>query len=213
MNDLEGDYPQVDFVYMTGHLDGGGPSGTLYSRTTVSFGVIAPPITKYSMILPTSKAIIRRAPITPMGLIGVSGVAPGVRLTVARATVVKIVPTLSVSTATAKARPFGGCWHGLAGWNPSAAILYVDPAGLCNDFTPCYTTIQMATSAADDGDQIWIMPKEIIMKPLRWGNPRTLILRGGWNDSYSTQTPNRTLVRAPQVTAGSLTFQIVNIIP
>ena len=30
MNDLEADYPAVFFIYMTGHLDGGGPSGSLY---------------------------------------------------------------------------------------------------------------------------------------------------------------------------------------
>jgi hypothetical protein len=32
MNQLETDYPTVNFVYMTGHLDGGGPSGNLYQR-------------------------------------------------------------------------------------------------------------------------------------------------------------------------------------
>jgi hypothetical protein len=30
MNELEADFPGVHFVYMTGHLDGGGPSGSLY---------------------------------------------------------------------------------------------------------------------------------------------------------------------------------------
>jgi hypothetical protein len=32
MNQLERDFPDVKFVYMTGHLDGGGPSGNLYLR-------------------------------------------------------------------------------------------------------------------------------------------------------------------------------------
>jgi hypothetical protein len=32
MNELESAYPGVLFVYMTGHLDGGGPSGNLYVR-------------------------------------------------------------------------------------------------------------------------------------------------------------------------------------
>jgi hypothetical protein len=32
MNRLEQDYPDVIFVYMTGHLDGTGPSGNLYQR-------------------------------------------------------------------------------------------------------------------------------------------------------------------------------------
>lgn len=32
MDDLEYDYPDVDFVYMTGHLDGGGLTGTLHLR-------------------------------------------------------------------------------------------------------------------------------------------------------------------------------------
>ncbi|MCP4581074.1 MAG: T9SS type A sorting domain-containing protein [candidate division Zixibacteria bacterium] len=32
VSDLEDDYPNVTFVYMTGHLDGTGPSGNLYIR-------------------------------------------------------------------------------------------------------------------------------------------------------------------------------------
>jgi hypothetical protein len=32
MNQLETDYPSVNFVYMTGHLDGSGTSGNLYQR-------------------------------------------------------------------------------------------------------------------------------------------------------------------------------------
>lgn len=32
MNDLEADYPDVAFVYMTGHLDGTGVDGNLYAR-------------------------------------------------------------------------------------------------------------------------------------------------------------------------------------
>jgi hypothetical protein len=32
MNQLENDFPNVRFVYMTGHLDGGGPDGILYRR-------------------------------------------------------------------------------------------------------------------------------------------------------------------------------------
>lgn len=32
MTELEGDYPNVTFVYMTGHLDGSGPGGNLYAR-------------------------------------------------------------------------------------------------------------------------------------------------------------------------------------
>ncbi len=32
LSDLEADYPDVAFVYMTGHLDGTGPDGNLYAR-------------------------------------------------------------------------------------------------------------------------------------------------------------------------------------
>jgi hypothetical protein len=32
MSQLEADYPGVSFVYMTGHLDGSGPTGNLYTR-------------------------------------------------------------------------------------------------------------------------------------------------------------------------------------
>ena len=32
MSQLEADYPDVVFIYMTGHLDGTGPDGNLYAR-------------------------------------------------------------------------------------------------------------------------------------------------------------------------------------
>ena len=32
MNQMKQDYPNVKFIYMTGHLDGTGPSGNLYAR-------------------------------------------------------------------------------------------------------------------------------------------------------------------------------------
>ncbi len=35
MNQLENQYPTVTFVYMTGHLDGTGPTGTLYQNNNV----------------------------------------------------------------------------------------------------------------------------------------------------------------------------------
>ena len=35
MNELETDYPSVTFIYMTGHLDGGGPGGSLYQNNNL----------------------------------------------------------------------------------------------------------------------------------------------------------------------------------
>ncbi len=35
MNGLEQEYPNVQFIYMTGHLDGSGPSGTLYAMNNL----------------------------------------------------------------------------------------------------------------------------------------------------------------------------------
>ena len=35
MNTLEGEYPGIQFVYMTGHLDGGGSSGTLHQNNNI----------------------------------------------------------------------------------------------------------------------------------------------------------------------------------
>jgi hypothetical protein len=70
----------------------------------------------------------------------------------------------------------------------------------------------MATSAASDGAQIWIAEGDYD-ETVTLGQSKALILKGGWNDSYSTQTPNCTLIRAPRVTDGSLTFQVLNVIP
>jgi hypothetical protein len=110
-------------------------------------------------------AIIRRVPITPMGLTGVSGVALGVRLTVARATAVLIVPIPSVSTATARVRPCGGCWHAWRDgippqqfftWILQGAVMTLHPAIQLSRWPQA----QQATALRSG------LPKETTMKPL-----------------------------------------------
>ena len=77
MNQLERDFPDVKFVYMTGHLDGGDFREIFISATTKSAIMFGRTI-KYYLILPTLKAMTLPEIIIPTIPTPAIGVLPGV---------------------------------------------------------------------------------------------------------------------------------------
>ena len=94
-------------------------------------------------------------------------------------------------------------------WNMVlAADLYVESSGSCGGKTPCYYTTQEAINASNTGDTIKLA-EGIYAETFVLNSDKQLILQGGWDVGFTTQTPRTTVIRAPIVTKGSITFQEV----
>ena len=94
----------------------------------------------------------------------------------------------------------------------SPSTIYVSEDGACGGKTPCRNTIQAAIEAASTGITIKIAGGTY-PGPIALSTPKSLILRGGWDSSFSTQTANKTFIKAPKATQGSLTLQMVTVQP
>ena len=95
----------------------------------------------------------------------------------------------------------------------STGVLYVnkyDPE--CGANKPCYESIQSAIDAASTGSLIKIAVG-LYPEPINLDTLKVLTLQGGWNISFTTQSPNKTKVKAPTVHEGSLIIQMVTITP
>lgn len=94
----------------------------------------------------------------------------------------------------------------------SLPALYVAKDGVCGGTTPCYSLIQAAINAASDGSLIKIA-QGTYNESFVLNQARSLILQGGWNSAYTTQTANTTFMKAPKAPQGSLKLQMVTIRP
>jgi len=95
--------------------------------------------------------------------------------------------------------------------NPT--IIYVNKGdGTCDGETPCYTSIQDAINAASTGSAIRIA-QGTYSESITLSTSISLTLIGGWNTSFSSQTPNTTFIKAPKANQGSLTLQELTIQP
>ena len=92
------------------------------------------------------------------------------------------------------------------------AIFYVSRDGNCEGNDPCYSTIQAAIDEAGTGTFIRVeqgtYPESITLDA-----PITVTLQGGWNQPFTTQTANKTFIKAPAVSDGTLIMQMVTIKP
>lgn len=97
-------------------------------------------------------------------------------------------------------------------WRFEPKYVYVSNDGNCGNKFPCYSSIQKAIDDASDRTAIRLTEgnyKESIVL----NESKTLILQGGWDSSFNFQAPNTTFVKAPRVTKGSLTLQMLNVAP
>jgi len=96
-------------------------------------------------------------------------------------------------------------------WNMVfAADLYVESSGSCGGKTPCYSTIQAAINVANSGDTIKVA-QGIYAETFVLNSNKQLMTKGGWDTSFTTQTPGTTVIRAPIVTKGAIAFQELRI--
>lgn len=77
----------------------------------------------------------------------------------------------------------------------------------------CFTSIQDAINSAPS-DAILKVAQGVYEQPFELKNEKSLTVLGGWNSSFTKQTPNTTFIKAPRVNHGcSLTFKMLTIRP
>ena len=99
----------------------------------------------------------------------------------------------------------------ISNWNTVyAADLYVEFSGSCGGETPCYSTIQEAINAVNSGDTVKLA-QGIYAETFVLNSNKQLMIQGGWDTAFTTQTPRTTAIRAPMVTKGAIAFQELRI--
>jgi hypothetical protein len=90
--------------------------------------------------------------------------------------------------------------------------VYVGPNGNCGGNSPCYKLIQGAVNAAATCSAI-LIPQGTYSEAITINESKSLTLQGGWDSSYTNQTPNTTFIKAPKAPQGSLRLQEVIVKP
>jgi len=85
--------------------------------------------------------------------------------------------------------------------NPCAGPQYVNPSGICAGQTACYTTAQSAIDAGGDGSTIRLSTG--IYSEHLTTTPKTMILWGGWDSTFTTDSSTST-VNSLTVTDGKV---------
>jgi len=96
---------------------------------------------------------------------------------------------------------------------PFEGVAYVsldDP--LCGTHCPCYATIRDAIDAPYDAHTIKVA-EGTYTGAFTLNESRAIIVEGGWNASFTSQTPNTTKIKSPTVQNGAMTFRNLTILP
>ena len=83
---------------------------------------------------------------------------------------------------------------------------------LCGGNSPCYTTIQAAVNVAADGVIIKIAGGTY-EETVELNAAKYLTLSGQWNAGFTNQDGEKTVIKAPRATRGTLTLQNLNVVP
>ena len=95
--------------------------------------------------------------------------------------------------------------------------VYVSSDGDCGDKQPCYGSIQNAMNDAVTGSVI-LVRQGTYPESISLGSQKSLVIKGGYNSTYSQQTANKTFIQGVgqtriQAPSGSLTLQMLTIKP
>ena len=91
-----------------------------------------------------------------------------------------------------------------------APAVYVQASGSCGGNTPCYSTIQAAIDAAETESVIKIL-QGTYDEDLLLNSAKNLILSGGWDSTFSTQT-STTNIYSLTIADDSGTVEIDNLV-
>lgn len=94
----------------------------------------------------------------------------------------------------------------------TAGVVYVSPDGTCSGRIPCYGKIQEGMDYPQSTFTIQVARGVYDEGPVL-DESKQITLQGGWNPTFTVQTPNTTVIRAPAVTKGQITLQNVIIRP
>ena len=104
------------------------------------------------------------------------------------------------------------CIAAIAGEASGRAQCFVSSNGYCGTgVVPCYKKIQEAIDDAPDGSEI-LVRQGIYNESISLTSGKTVIVKGGYNSTYSQQTDNATFVNGQtlQASRGSLKYQMLS---
>lgn len=98
------------------------------------------------------------------------------------------------------------------GSDETSSVAYVEKKGNCNGKSPCYTSIQAAIDATDFVAVIRIA-EGTYTESITLNTVKRMTLQGGWDTTFTSQTANTTILKAPKVSNGSLILQMLCVRP